>query len=176
MCGTIVGDVFAASGAGRTQPSAGAPGGGLFEEPLDESAFFSDKRGRGFFASPGACPLHGRGAPPACRPRIAEAVRGALGLNPVIKAILRLCSYDFESQIGVDMLGRIFERSVTDLEVLLGRRAVARKEGGIFYTPSYVRHGHNVFGVSPVRFSSKCNTNYKKHCFLTLKMICRSGG
>ena len=134
----IVGDVFAASGEGRAQPPAEALGGSLFEEPLDESALFPDKRGRKFFALPGARPPHGRGAPPGYGQRIAEAVRGAPGLNPVIEAILGLCSYDFESQIGVDMLGRIFERSVTDLEVLLGRRAVARKQGGIFYMPGYV--------------------------------------
>ena len=134
----IVGDVFGASGEGRAQPSVGMLGGGLFGEPLDESAFFPDQRGREFFASPGARSASGRSALPEYRPRIAEAVRGAPGLNPAIGGILRLCSYDFQSQIGVDMLGRIFERSVTDLEALLGRRAVARKQRGIFYTPGYV--------------------------------------
>lgn len=135
----IVGDVFAASGAGRAQRSAGALGGGLFEEPLDESAFFPDKRDRAFFASAGARPAPGRGAPPEYyRPRIARAVRGAPGLNPAIGGILRLCSYDFQSQISVDMLGHVFENSVTDLEALLGRRPAARRREGIFYTPGYV--------------------------------------
>ena len=134
----IVGDVFAAPGAGRAQPAAGSLGAGLFEEPLHESAFFPDKRDRGFFAPAGASSAPGRGAPPEYRPRIAEAVRSAPGLNPAIEGILRLCSYDFQSQISVDMLGHVFENSVTDLEALLGRRAAARRREGIFYTPGYM--------------------------------------
>ena len=135
----IVGDVFSAPGAGRAHPASGASRGGLFEEPLHESAFFPDKRGAEFFASPGERPASsGRGALPEYRPRIARAVRGAPGLNPVIGEILRLCSYDYRGRIDVDMLGHVFESSVTDLEVLLGRRAAARRQGGIFYTPSYV--------------------------------------
>ena len=134
----IVGSVFGAPGAGRAQPSAGTLGGGLFEESLHKSAFFPDKRGREFFAPPGARSVPARGAPPEYRPRIAEAVRGSPGLNPAIEGILGLCSYDFQSQVSVDMLGSIFESSVTDLEVLLGRRAAARRRDGIFYTPGYV--------------------------------------
>lgn len=135
----IVGDVFAASGTGRAHPSAGAPGGGLFGEPLHTSAFFPDKRGAQFFVSLGARPSSsGRGARPGYGPRIARAVRGAPGLNPVIGGILRLSSYDYRGQISVDMLGHVFESSVTDLEVLLGRRAAARRRDGVFYTPGYV--------------------------------------
>ena len=135
----IVGGVFAASGAGRPRSSEGAPGGGLFEEPLHESAFFPDKRGMEFFASLDARPAtRGQGALSEYAPRIARAVRGAPGLNPVVGGILRLCSYDYRGQIDVDMLGHVFENSVTDLEVLLGRRAAARRRDGIFYTPPYV--------------------------------------
>lgn len=135
----IVKGLFAAFGAALVRSSPGPPGGSLFEEPIHELAFFPDTRGAEFFAEQGARPTFRRpGAPSGHAPRIAEAVRGAPGLNPVIGGILRLCSYGFQSQIGVDMLGHVFENYVTDLEVMLGRRAAARRREGIFYTPGYV--------------------------------------
>ena len=63
----------------------------------------------------------------------------------------RLADYDFESQISVDILGRIFENSLTEIEEIqkeiedekagvktsnsnLGKR----KKDGVFYTPAYI--------------------------------------
>ena len=66
----------------------------------------------------------------------------------------RLANYDFESQISVDILGRIFENSLTEIEEIeeeirnektlvpepnskpsnLGKR----KKDGVFYTPAYI--------------------------------------
>jgi type I restriction-modification system DNA methylase subunit len=58
----------------------------------------------------------------------------------------QLTRFDFETEVSVDILGRIFEQSVTDLEEL---RAVAkgekydekkgkRKTQGVFYTPAFI--------------------------------------
>ena len=133
----IVGDLFAAPPGGQAHAGAAAPGGGLFGEPIHASAFFPDKRGEEFFGAPDARRQR-RPAPPEYCPRIAGAVHAAPGLSPAIECVLRLCSHDIGGRIGADMLGRVFESSVTDLEALLGRRAAARRRDGIFYTPTYV--------------------------------------
>ena len=60
-----------------------------------------------------------------------------------------ISSYDFQDEVNVDVLGRLFERSVTDLEALkadpdgelrpLGRRPSGRRRReGIYYTPPHV--------------------------------------
>ena len=65
----------------------------------------------------------------------------------------RLANYDFESQISVDILGRIFENSLTEIEEVQneienemnGIKAEntnigKRKKDGVFYTPEYITH------------------------------------
>ena len=58
--------------------------------------------------------------------------------NPVIDALIRMEGYDFDEVVGVHILGRIFEQSVSDIEGMLGDRPAARKAEGIYYTPEYV--------------------------------------
>lgn len=58
----------------------------------------------------------------------------------------KLSDYDFASDVSVNILGHIFEQSLTDLEELLARLAGAdfdakkskRKKDGVFYTPEYI--------------------------------------
>ncbi|WBR54730.1 Eco57I restriction-modification methylase domain-containing protein [Campylobacter sp. VBCF_01 NA2] len=60
--------------------------------------------------------------------------------------IAKLSSYDFASDIGVNILGHIFEQSLSDLEELnsqiIGEKFEKinskRKKDGIFYTPEYI--------------------------------------
>ena len=60
--------------------------------------------------------------------------------------IAKLSSYDFASDISVNILGHIFEQSLSDLEglhsAILGdkfdKNASKRKKDGIFYTPEYI--------------------------------------
>jgi len=57
-------------------------------------------------------------------------------------------SYDFDSDVSVNILGHIFEQSITDLEEIkanlsgteeeLDRKKSKRKKDGIFYTPAYI--------------------------------------
>ena len=63
-----------------------------------------------------------------------------------------LAEYDFESQISVDILGRIFENSLTEIEEVeselrgknlepsTGANIGKRKKDGVFYTPEYITH------------------------------------
>ena len=72
----------------------------------------------------------------------------------------KLYEYDFESEVSVDILGHIFEHSLTEIEEIqedirnqdlenstkeredrnqeLGNRVSRRKKDGVFYTPAYI--------------------------------------
>jgi len=58
----------------------------------------------------------------------------------------KLSDYDFQSDIGVNILGHIFEQSLTDLEEIqanidnidFDKSKSKRKKDGVFYTPEYI--------------------------------------
>ncbi len=66
--------------------------------------------------------------------------------DEIFNELARITDYDFQSELNVNILGHIFEQSISDLEELradiLGER-VDRKQGkrkkeGVFYTPEYI--------------------------------------
>ncbi|TSA23235.1 restriction endonuclease subunit M [bacterium] len=64
----------------------------------------------------------------------------------LIEDSLTLSNYDFDSEIDVNILGHIFEHSLTDIEKLnaeisgenLDKKQTRRKKEGVFYTPNYI--------------------------------------
>jgi len=64
----------------------------------------------------------------------------------VWKNLIALSDYDFDSELNVNILGRIFEQSISDLEALRAEAQGAgpekpkskRKKQGIFYTPEFI--------------------------------------
>ena len=65
--------------------------------------------------------------------------------NDALRSLERIARYDFSEDVSVEVLGHIFEQSITDLEELragLDGKAVPgiskRKRQGVFYTPSFV--------------------------------------
>jgi len=60
----------------------------------------------------------------------------------------KLSDYDFASEVSIDILGHIFEQSLSDLEELSAAISGAtfdaknskRKKEGVFYTPGYITH------------------------------------
>ena len=61
------------------------------------------------------------------------------------KHTLRLAAYDFESDIDVNILGHIFENSLSEIEEVtqqinngLTSQTSKRKQDGVFYTPQYI--------------------------------------
>jgi len=76
------------------------------------------------------------------------------GLNELIvsddlcKGFKKIGEYDFDTEISVDILGHIFEQSISDLEELkavaegnagtLDKKKSKRKTDGVFYTPPYI--------------------------------------
>lgn len=68
-------------------------------------------------------------------------------INPVFFNFLLIASFNFNTDINVELLGHIFEQSITDLEELQKdvdliskekKSHEKRKKEGIFYTPEYV--------------------------------------
>ncbi len=58
--------------------------------------------------------------------------------DAVIDKIYNLYCYNFGSDLDVNILGHIFEQSISDLENLTGDNQKKRKKDGVFYTPPYV--------------------------------------
>ncbi len=60
--------------------------------------------------------------------------------------VLKLADYDFSSDLNVNILGHIFEQSISDIEEIKAdikgepydRKSGKRKKEGIFYTPEYI--------------------------------------
>ena len=66
--------------------------------------------------------------------------------DPLCTELKNLTRFDFDSEVSVDILGRIFEQSITDLEELkadvtkqeFDKKQGKRKKLGVFYTPAYI--------------------------------------
>ena len=114
------------------------PGGGLFGAPLPPGAKIMDLRPEGFFGGLGAT---ARGGSWEYKEGMWAAAGRHGGLNPIIRNLLAMSSYDFKGQVGVTVLGHIFERSISEADGPPGDAATRRKREGVFYTPAYVaRH------------------------------------
>lgn len=131
----ITGELFAGFNKGSDDPDIFGFNGGIFSEPIAGSVSIRDRRSAGFFGKLGAGT--GRGSW-EFKSSVEAAVRRHDDTSPIIKNLLAMSSYDFQSQIRVNMLGHIFENSIGDLEELLGARTSRRKREGVFYTPEYV--------------------------------------
>ena len=59
-------------------------------------------------------------------------------LNPIYKNLLTISSFDFASEVSVNILGHIFENSISDIEELKEDNTEQRKKDGVFYTPEYI--------------------------------------
>ena len=131
----ITGELFAGFKEGSDDPAIFGFNWGLFSEPIPDSVSVRDRRGAKFFGEVGARTRRGSWE---FKSSVEAAVRRHADTSPIIKNLLAMSSYDFQSQIRVNMLGHIFENSIGDLEELLGARASRRKKEGVFYTPEYV--------------------------------------
>lgn len=66
--------------------------------------------------------------------------------DSILKEILSIERYSFDSDLNVNILGHIFEQSITDLEELksvingenFDKKKGKRKKDGVFYTPEYI--------------------------------------
>ena len=58
--------------------------------------------------------------------------------DEIIERLVDFYSHDFGSELDVNILGHIFEQSISDLETLTGDNQAKRKKDGVFYTPAYI--------------------------------------
>ncbi|WP_431061616.1 Eco57I restriction-modification methylase domain-containing protein [Methanobacterium sp.] len=59
-------------------------------------------------------------------------------INPIYKNLLTISSFDFNSELDVNILGHIFENSIGEIEELKADTKGRRKKDGIFYTPEHI--------------------------------------
>ena len=59
-------------------------------------------------------------------------------INPIYKNFMTISSFNFSSELDVNILGHIFENSIGDIEELKADEKGRRKKDGIFYTPEYI--------------------------------------
>ena len=59
-------------------------------------------------------------------------------VNPIYRNMLTMSTFDFSTELDVNILGHIFENSIGDIEELKEDSKGRRKKDGIFYTPDYI--------------------------------------
>ena len=71
---------------------------------------------------------------------IVEAKLSSYGgkINPIYKNLMTISTFNFSSEVDVNILGHIFENSIGDIEELKEDIKGRRKKEGIFYTPEYI--------------------------------------
>lgn len=69
-----------------------------------------------------------------------EHLLGDVGnrVNPIYRNMLTISSFDFSTELDVNILGHIFENSIGDIEELKEDTKGRRKKEGIYYTPDYI--------------------------------------
>ena len=129
-------ELFPGFDKGSHSPRIFGFNGGLFEVPLPREAKIMDLRPGDFFDE---FEPKKRRRSWEFKTKVWDAVKRHDNLNPIIKNLLAMSSYDFKSQIRVTILGHIFEKSISEIENLLGiETSPRRKREGVFYTPAYV--------------------------------------
>lgn len=58
-------------------------------------------------------------------------------LSPIISNLLIMESFNFNTEVDVNILGHIFEQSISDLEEYR-KHGSRRKDEGVYYTPDYI--------------------------------------
>lgn len=112
--------------------------GGLFEKQIPSKIFFADLKDPQFFKEDIKQNSKLSKKSLVIDIDISLSNRYADLLNPIIKNLLNMDSYDFTSDLNVNILGHIFEQSISDLEKLHEEKSSKRKREGIFYTPQYI--------------------------------------
>ncbi|WP_405297912.1 Eco57I restriction-modification methylase domain-containing protein [Methanobrevibacter sp.] len=127
-------ELFRFADKGNSERGIGAFNGGLFKESLrhleirdkiDDLGFFDDCFKTWKFEEK------------------YEEIESLLGvykdtLNPIYKNLLLISSFDFGSELSVNILGHIFENSIGDIEELKEENTQRRKKDGVYYTPEYI--------------------------------------
>jgi type I restriction-modification system DNA methylase subunit len=110
--------------------------GGLFQQQIPAKIYFSDIKDPNFFGA--IQKSFGTSGKITYDPITTKILKKYPTINSIIGNLLRMDSYDFKSDVNVNILGHIFEQSITDLEELRGIETAKRKKEGVYYTPEYI--------------------------------------
>ncbi|MFX0072118.1 MAG: DNA methyltransferase, partial [Candidatus Hermodarchaeota archaeon] len=109
---------------------------GLFEEKIPKSIYFKDLRE---FYDFNVSNLRSKLRKERKSDGYIEIILSKYShLNPIIINLLNIAFYDFNSEIKINILGYIFEKSISDLEEIFDDKIHRRKKKGVFYTPQYI--------------------------------------
>ncbi|MDA7991044.1 MAG: N-6 DNA methylase [Gammaproteobacteria bacterium] len=126
-------ELFEQLNKGTTNPPVFGFNGGLFDVKRNEKAWFRDICTDKLSEVQNLVSIK-----PTYTPQISKLLKEYPDLNPIIRNLLALNSYDFKSEISINILGHIFEQSVDVLEELSNETNDLRKNTGVFYTPEYI--------------------------------------
>ncbi|MEX0920209.1 MAG: TaqI-like C-terminal specificity domain-containing protein [Candidatus Pacearchaeota archaeon] len=112
--------------------------GGLFHHPIPPKIYFKDFRDSKFFKDVNQySKLKKKDLEINEKEKeIFEKYKNKI--SPIIKNVLLMASFDFNTEVDVNILGHIFEQSISDIEDLKIDKSSRRKKEGIYYTPSYI--------------------------------------
>lgn len=111
--------------------------GGLFEETIPPKIYFTDLQDpKSFSDVKQNSALSMKLKLDDFSEKIIKKYSGQL--NPIITNFLIMDSFDFTSEINVNILGHIFEQSINDLEEIRQEETSRRKKEGVYYTPEYI--------------------------------------
>ena len=128
-------DIFTAFDKGSTTPSIFPFNGGLFSGIIPDKIYFRDKYESNFFDKV----IQNSSLSKLRLNDDMEILMDRIGnLNPIIRNLMIMESFDFNTEVNVNILGHIFEQSISDLEELQGNSISAQHQEGIYYTPEYV--------------------------------------
>ena len=140
--------------------------GGLFKSPIPPRIFFKDMRKKEYFKE---IYLYSKLKKDILLDEYSAEILSKYGekLNPIIKNFLLMASFDFNTEVNVNILGHIFEQSITDIELIKEGGASRRKKEGIYYTPELITE--YMCRTSIYKFLSKHKANNARDLVLEYK-------
>ena len=111
--------------------------GGLFKERIPSKIYFFDLKNPEFFAE---LKQHSKLSKKITLDELSSKIvkKYKNKLNPIISNLLIMDSFDFNTEVNVNILGHMFEQSISDLEDLREEGISRRRKEGVFYTPEYI--------------------------------------
>ena len=110
--------------------------GSLFSGMIPEKVYFYDLKDEKFFAEVKQNSKLLKST--KLNEQASKIIKKHPELNPIISNMLIMNSFDFNTEVNVNILGHIFEQSISDLEELKQENFSRRKREGVYYTPEYV--------------------------------------
>ena len=103
--------------------------GGLFNGVMPDKIYFSDLKENEFFADVRQNSELAR-TTTRLNEKSSKVISKYDSLNPIISNLLIMDSFDFNTEINVNILGHIFEQSISDLEELKKKGFLKGKKMG----------------------------------------------